>query len=162
MTDCSHAALMIDHALAIVSWESERDVDELKQALRDGENGVHSSFRFALARVVAQEVGRLVREVYVYGSPLENRARLNSDIDLLVVVSGARYFAARCLDALDRGLVDEYKALVAPLGENMNRLLDYHFVTRSDIRQRRGYAAILNDPYALRPERIYGAAVTAA
>jgi predicted nucleotidyltransferase len=153
---------MIDHALALVSWESERSVDELKQALREGENCAHSSFRFALARVVAQEVGRLVREVYVYGSPLENRARMNSDIDLLVVVSGARRFAARCLDELDRGLVDEYKALIAPLGDSMNRLLDYHFVTRSDIRQRRGYAAILNDPYALRPERIYGPAVNAA
>jgi hypothetical protein len=87
---------------------------------------------------------------------------LNSDIDLLVVVSGARRFATRCLDELDRGLVDEYKTLITPLGDSMNRLLDYHFVTRSDIRERRGYAAILTDPYALRPERIYGAEVTAA
>ena len=155
VNDRSHAALLLEHALAVVSWETERPVDRLREQLLEGDSATHSQFRHVLARIVARELGKLVKAVYVYGSPMENRARLDSDIDLLVVVRGKRRYAARRLAELDHTLVERYRTLIAPNGANMTYLLDFHFVTRRDICQRKGYAAIITDPHALPPEKIY-------
>ncbi|MEO0107825.1 MAG: nucleotidyltransferase domain-containing protein [candidate division WOR-3 bacterium] len=155
MTDLDHARLMIEHALALVSWETERPIDTLREALRAGDNAIHSLFRYRLAGIVARELGKHALKVYVYGSPMENRGRLDSDIDLLVVARRDAQFARRLLQELDRALTWAYAELVAPAAADLDYLLDFHLVTESDVRRRRGYAALITDPRALPPEKIY-------
>jgi predicted nucleotidyltransferase len=152
---------MLEHAIAVMSWESERSLEQLKQALRDGDRATHSSLRYALARVVAREIGALgfVRAVYVYGSPMENRAQADSDIDLLVQVGRRSKYARRRLQELNRTLLEEYQRLMGPDYCAMHYLLDFHLVTSTDITRRRGYAAIIGDPHALPPEKIYDSAI---
>jgi predicted nucleotidyltransferase len=197
MTDRRHAELMLEHALALVAWDTERSVDDLKALLLLEDRAIHSRFRHALARIVAWELSQLLvvtaeaartpgiphalwplaakrrtgvrplaRQVYVYGSQLENRARLNSDIDLLVVPGPCPAATRRRLQELDRELTAAYNALLcSALSTDGPRpapyLLDFHLISRRDIRCRRGYAAILTDPYALRPEVLVDSRVQA-
>lgn len=113
--------------------------------LRDGDAGMHSSFRYGLAKGLSTQIGVLgsgFRGIYVYGSAIGNAANPVSDIDVLVVVKRRRDEILRLLALIDASLTSRYRRMVGLKGIPSS-LLDVHVLEERCPEERTGHGAVL-------------------
>lgn len=113
-------------------------------ALRAGNPGVHSAFRYALAQEFCSyvaDLGTTFRAVYVYGSAVEGRSGPGSDVDVIAWVTRKSDTVESLLIRLDALLARGYRKLTGY--GSLRRLFDIHLVDDEDVELRRGYGAVV-------------------
>ena len=124
------------------------DRDTVFDLLLHGDRSVHSAFRYALAEGIAGHLGGLgaaFQGVYVYGSAAGESAGPASDIDFIVVVDRRCAEAERIIRLLNLSLSHCYRSVTGFSGPT--DLLDVHVVDLDEEHDRRGYGAVLHDPW---------------
>ncbi|MFW0861030.1 MAG: hypothetical protein AAGT88_02840 [Dethiobacter sp.] len=105
-----------------------------------GDENVHSRLRYALAKGIADYLGSIAENldsVYVYGSTMNDNARLCSDIDLLVKVKSKSGGTEKALKILDSCLLIDYRILMADEQVKMSYMLDVHMIDEEDVLQKK-------------------------
>lgn len=139
------ASLLVDRGIERASAAEGTCPEELREALRAGDPWAHSSFRYALAQELCdylRDLGPMLKAAYVYGSVMEHRARPASDLDIVLWVGRKSEAAVSLVGLLDRLAVICYRE--ACPGASPRRLFDAHLVDDTDVRDRRGYGAVIN------------------
>lgn len=106
-------------------------------ALLAGDPGVHSAFRYALSKEFCRylaEIGTSFRAFYIYGSTMENRAHLHSDVDVIILVYRKTDAIESLLWRAEALLAHVYRTLVGVNGPD--RLLDLHLIDEEDMKKR--------------------------
>jgi predicted nucleotidyltransferase len=119
---------------------------EVLRRLRAGDPDMHSRFRYALAKELAEYLARLEAGfcgIYLYGSAMGEAASQYSDIDVIVVVESRHDETMRVLARLDLSLVTQYRCLVGTR-TRPSSLLDARVIEEADIARRDGYGAIVD------------------
>jgi hypothetical protein len=116
-----------------------------------------SRMTYSLAREVARilaENDRHVESVYLY-EPSANpdseagiELPVEATLHLLVSVTAPTAALESFIRALDRALTDSLRELPSPLYAGRTSILNVCLVTGEDIRERRGYAALLTSVFA--------------
>ena len=133
-----------DHAFTRCRARGLGGTDQLLLALRAGDPVAHSSFRYAIAEEVSRQLsslGAAFRAVYIYGSTVENRARPNSDVDIIAWVHRKTDTIRTFLALVDLSLAKAYRGLMG--SEEPKHLLDVHLVDDEDVELGRGYGAVI-------------------
>lgn len=118
--------------------------DQLLTALRAGDPVAHSYFRYAVAEELCHRLARLgtaFRAVYIYGSTIDDRACLNSDVDIIVWVYQKTVAIEKWLALANLNLTKAYRKLVD--STQVERLLDVHLVDDEDVERGRGYGGVI-------------------
>jgi len=95
-----------------------------------------------------------VQAVYTYepsanpDSELGNDLPVEATVHLLVVVESASASLQSFVAAMDRALTDSLKSWPSPTFAERTSILDINLLTRKDIQQGRGYAALLSSVFA--------------
>jgi len=132
-----------------LEWCARRlraELNDVMGLLRQGDPGVHSTLRYALAKELAEYLGRIGAPfcaVYVYGSLMNDSAGPASDIDLIVVVERIRDEVQRLVRWVDLSLSAAYRDMIGDAAPSS--LLDAHLVDTDQEREGRGYGAVLSD-----------------
>lgn len=125
--------------------------EEVLELLARGDSWAHSSFRYALTIQIGQYLSRLgtvVRSIYIYGSCMEDGARLTSDIDIIIWVNEKTDAIAFLLERLNLFISSYYRSLLGDKASRMARMLDIHVVDDQEVKARVGYGAFLGSLYA--------------
>ncbi|MBE0477823.1 nucleotidyltransferase domain-containing protein [Candidatus Aerophobetes bacterium] len=91
----------------------------------------HSVFRYALAIRISQYLGahyQELKQVYLVGSTLENRAKFTSDIDLIIRVESDSKAVVNTLRRVDNDIMIYYRSLLGDEVKKMYKILDLEFV----------------------------------
>ena len=133
-----------DHVFTRCRARGLGGTNQLLLALRAGDPVAHSSFRYAIAEEVSRQLsslGAAFRAVYIYGSTVENRARPNSDVDIIAWVHRKTDTIRTFLALVDLSLAKAYRGLMG--SEEPKHLLDVHLVDDEDVELGRGYGAVI-------------------
>lgn len=136
-------------ALDFCSQKSRKTTQEIVSLLRQGDLWTNSTLRYALAKYLCENclpihTDSVIKAVYIYGSSLNDEAHLNSDIDLVILVVGNKKQALEFLRVLDYDILTYYKSLVGEQAKDMRSILDVHLVNDEEVRESRGYGAVIN------------------
>jgi len=138
--------ILFEQALEFCSHRCGLSVEAVLQRLEEGDCGIHSTFRYGLAKGLSgylASLGSVFHEVYVYGSSISESSNPGSDIDVIVVVERRRDEIANLLKRLDLSLTSHYRRLIG-LERNPASLLDVHVVDRLEQAERSGYGAVID------------------
>lgn len=122
--------LVVEASLLALSARERTSVRSIVQGLREGDGRLHAEYRIALAWAVHHVLRRdhpQIVDVYIVGSTLDERARISSDLDL-VILGGV--FSESDEDAFceaNRSISRAYRELVGSVPEGFE-LLDLHLV----------------------------------
>ena len=142
------ADVLFDRALMFCAKRRHTSADQVIQTLREGNPEAHSTFRYAVAKGLANYLGNLGCEfhaLYLYGSTMNGNAGIASDIDLIIVVPHKLDQVFSLLQRLDLALVVSYQALLG-VAYGPTSLLNVHLVTTEEKQERHGYGAVLCSP----------------
>jgi predicted nucleotidyltransferase len=148
---------MFNNALSFCCEKSNLKAHQILNLLHLGNNWVHSTFRYGLAKQVAfylNEVTNNIKAVYVYGTILEDKASFTSDIDMIIHSKNKNTDLSLVIKNLDKEILKYYKGLMNGQCEGMGHMLDIHIVDDEEIDQRRGYGAVITS-LANHPIRIW-------
>lgn len=143
----------LEKALAFIGDPSDYTADAIQNepAYETGtEEGRGWKWRHYMAERIAQQIdfeAYSVKGVYLFGSTNNCTARLNSDIDLLIHIRGTK----RQIKELDKWLSGWSLALseinFLKTGYKTNGMLDVHYITDEDIKNKTSYAIKINSVY---------------
>ncbi|MFO8034904.1 MAG: nucleotidyltransferase domain-containing protein [Candidatus Bipolaricaulota bacterium] len=139
------ASLLVDRAIERASAVASARPEELWGDLRAGDPWAHSAFRYALAEELCdylKGLGPMFKAAYIYGSVMEHRARPASDLDIVLWVRRKSEAAVSLVGLLDALAIRCYRNLCPEASPR--HLFDAHLVDDDDIRQRRGYGAVIS------------------
>jgi len=137
---------LFEEALEVCSHRHGLSVEAVLQGLEEGDRGMHSTFRYGLAKALScylAGLGSIFQEVYVYGSSIGECSNPASDIDVIVVVERRRDEIVSLLKRLDLSLTSHYRHLVGLRGAPAS-LLDVHVIERSKQAERSGCGAVID------------------
>jgi len=137
---------LFEQALEVCSHRHGFPVEAVLQRLEEGDCGMHSTFRYGLAKALScylASLGSVFHEVYVYGSSIGESSNPASDIDVIVVVERRRDEIESLLKRLDLSLTSHYRRLIG-LKQAPASLLDVHVMERSEQAERSGYGAVID------------------
>jgi hypothetical protein len=135
---------ILARAFGVAAARNGRDGSGFLDALRAGDPGAHSAFRYALAQEFCRYVsglGSTFRAVYVYGSTMDGRTQPSSDVDIIAWVGRKSDMVESLLLRLDRVLTHGYRVLTGC--SSLRRLFDIHLVDDEDVDLSRGYGAVV-------------------
>ena len=135
---------VLDRALARCRARGLGETGQLLAALHAGDPVAHSYFRYAVAEEICRRLaclGSVFRAVYIYGSTVDNRARPNSDVDIIAWVHRKTDAIENLLALVDLSLAKAYRGLMGS-GEPKH-LLDVHLVDDEDVERGRGYGGVI-------------------
>lgn len=135
---------LLARALQTCCKKNFADLDTLVAALRAGDPWAHSLFRYVLAQelwVYLSGICPTIRQVYVYGSIVDDRAGPSSDVDMIVWVQDKVPALENLLWKLDTLLLRGYQVLTGFSGPPM--FFDFHIVDDREVSERRGYGAVI-------------------
>jgi len=138
--------VLLEQALEACSRRHGLPVAEVLTRLEARDPGMHSSFRYGLAKELSlylAGLGSAFHEVYIYGSSISESSGPASDIDVIVVVERRRDEILNLLKRLDFSLTDHYRRLVG-LKRDPVSLLDVHVIDRTEQAERSGYGAVID------------------
>lgn len=139
------SGILFEQALECCSHRHGLSVEAVLRRLEEGDCGIHSTFRYGLAKGLSSylaSLGSVFHEVYVYGSSIGESSSPGSDIDVLVVVERKRDEIVNLLKRLDLSLTSHYRCLIG-LERNPVSLLDIHVIDRTEQAERSGYGAVI-------------------
>lgn len=135
----------------------------VSEALREAEPRSHDCFRHHLSRQIAEYLQKLDDNLvgvysYSYGdAEEEGEDRSSSPTELLELILRVRRKTAAldaAVSALDQALLEEYKGLIAPVGDRMVSFLDVHMVDDDEAAQGTGLAVVLRSAFTP-PTRVW-------
>ncbi len=138
--------ILFEQALEFCSHRYGLSVEAVLRRLEEGDCGIHSTFRYGLAKGLSYylaSLGSVFHEVYVYGSSISESSNPASDIDVIVVVERKRDEIANLLKRLDLSLTSHYRRLVG-LKRDPTSLLDIHVINKAEQAERSGYGAVID------------------
>ena len=138
--------ILFEQALEVCSHRHGLSAEEVLQRLEEGDCGMHSTFRYGLAKGLSgylASLGSVFHEVYVYGSSIGESSNPASDIDVIVVVERRRDEIVSLLKRLDFSLTSNYRRLIGLKGAPAS-LLDVHVIEKSEQAERSGYGAVID------------------
>lgn len=139
------SGILFEQALECCSHRHGLSVEAVLRRLEEGDCGIHSTFRYGLAKGLSSylaSLGSVFHEVYVYGSSIGESSNPASDIDVIVVVERKRDEIVNLLKRLDLSLTSHYRCLIG-LERNPVSLLDIHVIDRTEQAERSGYGAVI-------------------
>jgi len=158
------ATRMVEKALSFCeSMTGVRGRGRLATALRLESPRVHDYFRHSLAQQVAGYLAQLddsIVGVYThsYGDAEEEgedrSCGVATNINLILHVRRKTAALSSAIASLDRALLEQYRALVAPNGDKMSSLLDVQVVDDRDVEDGVGFGAVLRASYS-KPVRLW-------
>lgn len=136
---------LLNAALAFTAERGKRTEDETIVRMKGNDLWTNSTFRYALAKQIAAGLNgnSIFRALYVYGDVMEDRARLTSDVDMILHVADDKANFEAWIELLDEELVKLFRSRFG-LGEGVRTLLDCHVVTDEEVSRRAGYGAMLS------------------
>jgi predicted nucleotidyltransferase len=136
---------MVDAALKFCARRSNKSPSEVERLIRSSDPWANSTFRYALAKEIRKILSsdQKFRDLYIMGSVMEDRARLNSDINLIMHVVDAQEDFQYWLVLLNEGLVKMIRERFGA-GKELRTLLDCQVVTDEGVNQKIGYGALLS------------------
>ena len=135
----------------------------VREALGQGDRAVHDYFRYALAKEIGHFLGAAeaaVKAVYLFepevmpGEVNGKKPDLSRGLDLIVWVDKSKEDLLALVEALDDGLLQQYKGLVGPSVQKMHIFLSIDVVTDRDVQQRRGAGALITSVHT-RPLEVW-------
>jgi len=149
------AAALFAGALAHCSRRTgERPVAVIEK-LRAQDPETHGTFRYALAKGIAEYLGSLgvaFRAVYVYGSAMGETSSACSDIDIILDLDHDTDRVDRLMQRMDIALVTQYRALF-PWAKRVGSLLDVRTAStrphKTGDRYRGGFSGLGTSPVCL-------------
>lgn len=140
---------MVDAAEKFCTIRSDKPTVEIVKLISSGDLWANSTLRYALAKEIKKTLSADpgVRDLYVFGSVMEDRARLTSNINLILHVEDKKEDYQYWLILMDEGLVKIFRARYG-LGKDFRTLLDCHVVNEEGVSSRAGYGALLTSPHA--------------
>lgn len=134
---------MIKSALNFCHLRSRISIHEIVEKLAADDKWTNSTFRYALAKEISNVVVRLhgVRDMYLYGSVMEDTARSRSGIEIILHVETEKAPCEELTAWLDSQLTARLCKLLRI--NDMKNLLNIHIVTDADIDRKEGYASLL-------------------
>lgn len=139
------ARSLLEGAIAHCSRRLGIPCGSVLERLRNGDPGLHSTLRYAVAKGLSNHIAQLgcaFRGVYVYGSAIAHEATPCSDIDMIFVVSRTRDEVARLLLGFDLALATSYRSLLG-LRSHPASLLDVRVVDTAQEAEGSGPGALL-------------------
>lgn len=137
--------ILFEQALECCSHRYGLSVEAVLRRLEEGDCGMHSTFRYGLAKGLSYylaSLGSIFHEVYVYGSSISESSNFASDIDVIVVVERRRDEIVNLLKRLNLSLTSHYRRLIG-LERDPVSLLDVHVIDRTEQAERSGYGAVI-------------------
>ena len=141
----SEIAKLMNDAFEFTAARSKKSTDEVKQQMMDGDLWANSTFRYALAKGIRKNLSAnpMVQDLYVYGSVMDDQARMTSDINLILHVKEDKTNFESWIELLDEGLVEQFRKEFN-LSGGFKTLIDCHVVTDEEVSRRAGYASLLS------------------
>ncbi|MTI84722.1 MAG: hypothetical protein FH756_12645 [Firmicutes bacterium] len=120
--------------------------DKVIRGMQSGCCYSHSNFRYAVAknlcRILANEND--INAIYLHGSTVKDKARVSSDIDLVLHVRRKEKELSSRLEQLNFELLSYYKELLDGYASSATILLDVQLVDDYEVRQRTGYGVLIS------------------
>lgn len=135
---------LLENAYGFCAERCEAKVEEIKNQMKAGNLWANSTFRYALAKGIRSLLKNDINfhDLYLFGSVMEDQARLTSNINMVLHVSEQKETFETWILALNENLVETFKSeFNVPNG--FLTLLDCHVVTDEEISRRAGYGAML-------------------
>jgi len=156
---------MIESAVAFCARKVfAGDTDRALAMLRQGRCDVCDYLRYGLARQIGDYLGRTdstIKAVYLFegepdegNEPAPNSPARASGISLIAWVDRKTAALSALAAALETNLAHGRRAIGCPLARPSCYFLDVHMVDDADIRDHRGYAAVL-DGLHVRPLEVW-------
>ena len=153
----AYIARMTESALLFcVHRTSRRSESEVAAALKAGDPRCHDCFRHYLSLQIAEYLRKLDDNLvgvysYSYGDSEEECEERSSSptepLNLILRVKRKTAALNAVLAALDGAIVEEYRKLIAPVGDRMESFLDAHAVDDEEAQQGTGLAAVLKSAF---------------
>jgi len=115
--------------------------------LRSGDSQVHSVFRYALAGEISRHLAGHFDEIkaaYLFGSAAKDSAGTMSDLDIIFVTRRKNKNLSHAVEELNSQVLRGYKKLIGNNASAMNNLLDINIVNEKDVKNKKGYASLIN------------------
>jgi len=149
------AAALFGGALAHCSRRTGERPEVVLDRLRAQNPETHGTFRYALAKGIAEYLGSLgaaFRAVYVYGSAMGAASSACSDIDIILDLDHDTDWVDRLMRRLDIALVTQFRALF-PWAKRVTSLLDIRTAStrhrKTGDRYRGGFSGLGTSPVCL-------------
>jgi predicted nucleotidyltransferase len=135
---------MMESALEFCALRSNQPVTEIRKLIISNNLWANSTLRYALAKEIKKTLSSdpLVKDLFIYGSVMEDRARLTSDINLVLHVEDKKRDFEIWFVLVDEGLREECIKRFN-VGKGFTTLLDCHVVTEEDLNRKAGYASMM-------------------
>jgi coenzyme F420-reducing hydrogenase delta subunit/MinD superfamily P-loop ATPase len=133
------------------------------EALRKGNRAVHDYFLYGLAKEIGHFLGEAeaaVKAVYLFepesmaGEINGKKPSLSRGLELIVWVDNPHDSLSALVQAIDEGLVQQYKALIGPPVTAMRSFLLVDVVSDRDVQERRGRGALITSMHT-RPLEVW-------
>jgi predicted nucleotidyltransferase len=134
-----------------VEKSSIKDTKEAEERIRNNDGAANSTFRYALGKGICEQLALYYGEIkacYLFGSSLSDTANVTSDIDLIIEVTRKSSALSNFVAQLDKRILDYYKANMNGSAKGILKMLDIYFVDDTDIRDRRGFASIIQSTHS--------------
>lgn len=140
---------MMDAALKFCANRANKSSTEVEKLIRKSDRWANSTFRYALAKEIRKVLkpDPKFRDLYIMGNVMEDQARLNSDIDLILHVEDTKEDFQYWIVLMDEGFVRLFREHYG-LGKEFRTLLDCHVVTDEGVSNKIGYGALLTSAHA--------------
>jgi len=141
---------IIEDALQFCSRKANSKASAILKDLRSNNRWTHSTFRYCIARTIS---GYLLakysnlKDAYIFGSTLEDRAGSSSDIDIILVCKKKDAALVRDIEKLDVEILNAYRRLVGNGTSGLRRLLDINVVESRDLKEKKGCASLIRSIY---------------
>jgi len=156
---------MVESAVAFCARKtSANDTDRALEMLRQGRCDVCEYLRYSLARQIGDYLGRMdpaIKAVYLCepesgegDGPATNSPARASGISLIAWVARKTAALSVLAAALETNLAHSRRAIGCPKAGPACYFLDVHMIDDADLRDRRGYAALL-DGLHVRPLEVW-------
>jgi len=155
---------MISRALAFTQQKTRlREREAIVRALQQGQTAAHDYFRYGLAKEIGNYLGQAeatVKDVYLYepesgtGEVVNGKTSLTKGLELIVWVAGQKDVLLPAIEALDRELTAEYKALLGPTVSSMPGLVTADVIDDQDVQKRVGSGALVSSLHT-RPLKVW-------
>lgn len=135
---------LIENAFDFCAKRSETNIDSIKHEMKAGSLWANSTFRYAIAKGIRGllKSDSHFNDLYLYGSVMEDQARLTSNINMVLHVEDNKEAYETWVLALNENLAESFRNEFE-ISSGFLTLLDCHVVTDEEVSRRAGYGAML-------------------
>jgi len=145
------AEKFVEEALESCRGKANGKASRIMDYLRSGDAWAHSTFRYCLARRISVYLRATcpgVKAVYIFGSTMDDRAGITSDIDLLVVVRNRNRRLIRRIGELKTAVLGAYKGLIGNGTSALAEILDISILEEEESVKRTGCASLIHSVHS--------------